>query len=162
MPGDVASDDQILLAQLRRMWETADPTPRDLVERVLFTLELEDLEAELMRLHEATAPAGARAGEPTGAETASTVTFGSASLTVMLTVSAAGDGLRRLDGWIAPAAALRVELRRGDGAQHTVADADGRFVFDAVPAGLAQLRIQPTEGAAVALDRPVATPAVQL
>ena len=74
-----------------------------------------------------------------------------------------GAGLRRLDGWLAPAAALRIEARVAgrDGVLHTVADEDGRFSFEA-PAGLVQLLIQPTEGAAIPLDRPVATPAVQL
>jgi hypothetical protein len=158
-------EDEALLTQLRQVWNAADPVPGDLVERVLFTLQLEDLEVELMRLHEATEPVGARGAEPVGQrgpETASTVTFSSETLTVMLTVSGDGAGLRRLDGWIAPAAALRVDLRRGDGAQHTVADSDGRFSFDDVPAGLVQLRIQPTAGAAVSLARPVATPAVQI
>jgi hypothetical protein len=171
-------DDSALLGQLRGMWITLDPMPADLVDRVLFTLRLEDLEVELMRLHEAAEPAGARGGGPDsragmGPETAGTITFSSASLTVMLAVTADGAGVRRVDGWLAPAAALRIEVRAagrvsgrvsgrgGDGIRHTMADDDGRFSFEA-PAGLVQLVIQPTEGAAVELDRPVATPAVQL
>jgi hypothetical protein len=159
----------MLMRQLRGMWTALDPMPADLVERVLFTLRLEDLEVELMRLHEPAEPAGARGGPDGHAgmreETAGTITFSSPSLTVMLTVTGDGAGLRRLDGWLAPAAALRIEVRvagrDGDGTVHTVADSDGRFSFEA-PAGLVQLLIQPTEGAAVHLDRPVATPAVQL
>jgi hypothetical protein len=158
--------DQELLAGLRDMWEATDPMPGDLVERVHFTLQLEDLEVELMRLHEAIEPVGARGGEPTGTrggtETASTVTFSSETLTVMLTISGDGAALRRIDGWIAPAAALRVELRRDEGTAHTMADDDGRFSFDDVPAGLVQLLIEPTDGATVTLARPVVTPAVQI
>ena len=167
-------DDPALCGQLRGMWTALDPMPADLVERVLFTLRLEDLEVELMRLHEPAEPAGARGAAPDGRplareERAGTITFSSDSLTVLLAVT--GDrttdsaGLRRVDGWLAPAAALRVEARvagrGGDRTLHTVADSDGRFSFEA-PAGLVQLLIQPTEGAAVHLDRPVATPAVQL
>jgi hypothetical protein len=158
------------MGELRGMWTTLDPMPADLVERVLFTLRLEDLEVELMRLHEPAEPAGVRGGAADGRaatreEAASTITFSSASLTVMLTVTGDGAGRRRLDGWLAPAAALRIEARisgrAGDGTLHTVADEDGRFSFEA-PAGLVQLLILPAKGAAVHLDRPVATPAVQL
>ncbi|GAA2514457.1 hypothetical protein [Pilimelia columellifera] len=156
------NEDRALLDQLKGMWEATDPSPADLAERVLFTLQLEDLEVELMKLTDMPVLAGAR-----GAEATTTITFNSPTLTVMLTVSGDridddGQQLRRVDGWIAPAAALRVELRSASGSQRTTADADGRFSLDAVPGGLAQLRIEPTDGAAVALGRPVVTPAVQL
>jgi hypothetical protein len=158
--------DDALLTQLRGMWSTVDPAPGDLAERVLFTVQLEDLEVELMRLHEASDLVGARGGEPVGqrdTETPTTVTFSSESLTVMLTIASDGAGLRRIDGWLAPAAPLRIDLRRWDGSsQHTVADDDGRFSFDDVPVGLVQLRIEPTQGAGVSLARPVVTPAVQI
>jgi hypothetical protein len=157
------SEDGVLLASLRTMWDDADPMPADLVDRIVFTLQISDLEVELMRLHEAMEPAGVRG---IGAETAGTITFSSTSLTVMLTVTGDGAGLRRVDGWLAPAAALRVELRldpcQGDHVRHTVADDDGRFSFDDAPAGLVQLRIHPTDDAVLALERPVVTPAVQI
>jgi hypothetical protein len=149
--------DGVLLNQLRELWERSDPVPGDLVDRVLFTLDLEDLEFELMRLGEAAEPVGARS-----AETATTVTFSSESLTVMVTVSVTGETLRRLDGWIAPGAALRVELRTVRGPRHSLADEDGRFSFDDVPAGLVQLSIQPSVDGAATLRRAVVTPAVQI
>ncbi|MEH1123635.1 hypothetical protein [Micromonospora sp. CPCC 206061] len=151
------TDDVTLMRAVHDMWEALDPVPVDLADRVLFTLALEDVEFELMRLQESLAPVGAR-----GPETAATMTFAAESLTVMVTVSDAGPRQRRIDGWIAPGAALRVELRTARGVQETVADADGRFAFAALPTGLMQIMIHPTAGAAVPLHRSVATPPVQL
>jgi hypothetical protein len=151
------TDDQALLLRLRGAWAQADPAPADLAERVLFTLQLENLEFELLRLQDVLEPVGAR-----GHETARTVTFGSDSLTVMVTMSGPGQPPRRVDGWIAPAAALRVELRTTRGTQETTADDDGRFAFTEVPAGMIQLVLHPTTGADISLVRPVVTPAVQL
>lgn len=159
-------DDQALLTHLREMWEVTDPPPSDLVTRTMFLLELEDLEFELMSL--APEPSGAGARAP---ETASTITFAAESLTVMITVSPTdtphaagppGQRFQRLDGWIAPSASLRVELRTTVGVQEGVADQDGRFVFAEVPCGLIQLVVHPTDGAAVRLVRPVVTPATKL
>jgi hypothetical protein len=147
------SADDALLGRLRRMWEASDPVPDDLAERVVFAVGLDNVEFELLRLHEVLEPAGAR-----GPENARTVTFGSDSLSVMVTLSAE----HRIDGWIAPGAALRVELRTSRGVQETVADPTGRFALTDVPSGLVQLVIHPTEGASVALTRPVVTPALQL
>jgi hypothetical protein len=146
-----------LMRQLREMWEAADPAPADLAERMIFTLQLENLEFELLRLHDVLEPVGAR-----GHETARTVTFGSDSLTVMVSMSGSGRPPHRVDGWIAPAAALRVELRTARGTRETTADVDGRFAFTEVPAGLIQLVLHPTPGADLTLARPVVTPAIQL
>jgi hypothetical protein len=151
------TEERTLLAQLRRMWETVDPPPADLAARTLFRLAMEDLdsiEVELMSLQQELSVAGARAPE-----TASTITFASESLTVMITVSPSGVEHHRLDGWIAPSAALRVELRTATGVRDGAADIDGRFAFTEVPAGPIQLVIHPTDGATVRLARPVVTPA---
>jgi hypothetical protein len=162
-----ATDEHALLADLRAMWEEIDPAPADLATRALFRLEVEavlaadSLEAELMRLEEPLSLAGARAAE-TASETATSITFSSTSLTVMVTVSPATAHRLRLDGWIAPSAALRMELRTTTGVEQARADEDGRFVFADVPAGLVQLTIHPTEGAAIHLAGPVRTPAVEL
>jgi hypothetical protein len=163
----MSPEERALLADLRVMWEELDPAPPDLASRALFRLEVEsvfdtgDLDAELMSLEGPLALAGAR-----GAETASSITFSSTSLTVMITVSpalspATAERLR-LDGWIAPSAALRMELRTTAGVAEACADDDGRFVFPDVPAGLVQLTIHPTDGAAINLAGPVRTPAVEL
>jgi hypothetical protein len=161
--------DRALLAELRDLWAAADPVSADLVPRVLFTLRLDDLEVELAHLREVVEPAGARGADRP------MITFTAPSLTVMVAAADADIDRRRLDGWLAPPAALRVELRSGpvggavrpdevrpDDVRWAGADADGRFSFDDVPAGLIQLRVHPTDGAAVVLDLPVVTPAVQV
>jgi hypothetical protein len=152
--GPGAGEDSALLAALRRMWERQDPVPGDLADRVLFALSLENLEVEVMQLREELM-AGAR-----GEERARTVTFTSASLSVMITISAAADV--RLDGWITSGGGLRVDLLAEGQDRSTTADDDGRFVFDGIASGLAQLVFQPTAGAQTKLARPVVTPAIQV
>jgi hypothetical protein len=157
-PEDLPADDARLLDQLKAMWETTDPVPDGLVERVTFAIGLDDLDVEMMRLtEEVLVPAGAR-----GAEHVRTITFGGDSITVMVTVSQEGHEAFRLDGWLAPAAALSVELRRTEGSVSTMADEDGRFVFEDVAPGLAQLVLHPTPNSAVELRQDVVAPAVQL
>ncbi|GIE98891.1 hypothetical protein [Paractinoplanes rishiriensis] len=132
-----------------------DPPPPDLDERVLFVLALSTLsttplsnplsnplstlDAEVARLAPAD-PVGARATERTR-----TTTFESPTRTVMITVVDRPDHLIRIDGWLAPATAARVELRFPEPTEPrtVIADEAGRFVFDEVPRGLAQLVIHP-------------------
>ena len=83
-----------------------------------------------------------------GSERTHTITFDADSRAVMITIAARPDSLVRIDGWLAPAAALQVELRLPEPAPPRVvtADAAGRFAFDGVPHGLAQLLVAPPEG----------------
>jgi hypothetical protein len=157
-PEELSRSDAELLDQLQAMWESRDPVPEGLVERVTFAIGLDDLDVEMMRLtEEVLVPAGAR-----GAEHVRTITFGGESITVMVTVSQEGHEAFRLDGWLAPAAALSIELRRSEGSVRTSSDEGGRFVFEEVPAGLAQLVLHPTPNSAVELRQDVVAPAVQL
>src|SRR3954469_20346251 len=96
------TDDHVLLGRLHAMWHRADPPPADLVERVLFTLQREKVECERRGLQDAREPVGAR-----GHETARTVTFGSDSLTIMVTMSGPGGPPRRGGGWVAAGRAPR-------------------------------------------------------
>ena len=58
----------------------------------------------------------------------------------------------RLDGWAAPGGRLHAELRVGDHTLTAECDESGRFVFDAVPAGPAQLVLHPTPGLGPVVD----------
>jgi hypothetical protein len=78
----------------------------------------------------------------------------------MITIVDLSDDRVRLDGWLAPAAPRRVELRVAEtsvdgGAPRVVTTEDtGRFVFDDVGHGLVQLLVRPVEQTE---DEPVPT-----
>lgn len=138
-------EDLALLERLAAIHGLLDPPPVDLDERVRFAIALDDVDVEVARLTgEALVGSGARASERTR-----TITFDADSRTVMITIVDRPDGLVRLDGWLAPAAALRVELRFPEPApaRSVTTDETGRFVFDEVPHGLAQLLVHPPDGA---------------
>jgi hypothetical protein len=157
-PEPLPAADQELLDAVRRMWERTDPVPGDLAERVTFALQLQDMEAELLRLEqELLAPAGARAEE-----FARTVTFISESLSVMVMIGVPGPEGIRIDGWVTDGGRLRVVLRGSSGEMSTTADDDGRFAFDNLGPGMIQLIFEPTPGAQVELRRRVITPAIQV
>jgi len=150
--------DAAILADLAAAYSAADPPPADLGPRVAFAIALDrdDLEIEAALLIE-DRPIGAGAR---GLDQPRTLTFDCPALTIMVTVVPLADGRRRLDGWLAPPAALTVDLRTAgsDTTTHTVrADETGRFVVDEVEAGLAQLTVR-LEG----VGRSVATPAITL
>jgi hypothetical protein len=129
--------DREILAGLARL----DPPPPGLDDQVLFALALDHLDVEVARLSaEQLSGSGARASERTR-----TITFDADSRTVMITLVERSDNLVRIDGWLAPGAALRVELRSPEPSPSRVVIADdtGRFVFDEVPHGLAQLLVHP-------------------
>src|SRR5439155_4878886 len=134
-PGAAAAEplderDAAVLGDLRDLYGVLDPVPADLVDRVRFTLALDDLDVEVIRLREETGLdlAGVR-----GDEESRTITFDSDSLTVMISILPLGRDEVRLDGWLAPPAAHRVELRSAHGDFATDADDEGRFVIDRVP-----------------------------
>lgn len=148
-----------VLATLHRIYQVGDPVPPSLLDRVKFAITLDDLEAEVARLQRESLPEldGARSNE---ARKAQTVTFTSDTLTTMVTITPIVDGGVRMDGWATPGAFLDVELRIGDATLRTTADEDGRFVFQRVDHGLAQLVLR--QNGRDPGDHPVITPAIEL
>jgi hypothetical protein len=155
--GPLDDDDQAILDRLAGIQARLDPPPADLDERVSFAIALGGLDAEVARLSEQLAVGS----DARGTERTRTITFDAESRAVMITVADRADGLIRLDGWLAPAAALQVELRLPEPAppRMVLANEAGRFSFDDVPHGIAQLLVHPATGDAAPR---VVTPAFSL
>jgi hypothetical protein len=145
VPGADAPLDDVDVALLTRLARTVgvlDPVPAGLAERCLFAMTLAALETEVMELQRIETPAGSVRGDAPPLE-ARTITFTHESLTVMIALSPSDDGTRvRVDGWVAPAAELVVELRQPDGNRETTTDEDGRFAFDSVDRGPASFLVR--------------------
>jgi hypothetical protein len=148
-------DDAALLAQLRTVFDRHDPPPEGLVDWVTLALSLEDIDVQMCRLTSEMSAVATRAG----ADAASTITFENNDLTVMLRLEEHIDGQLRVDGWLAPAAVYDVEIRTGERILTAAADEHGRFAFDNVPRGLAQLVLRPAsisaEGRRTTVTQPV-------
>jgi hypothetical protein len=145
--------DLALLARVRALFEARDPVPEGLAGRIEFALTLDALETEVATLTQVDlATAGSRAGET---ETVRTVTFSTETLDAMVTLTQSPDGTVRVDGWIAPASAMRVELVVAGSTLEVDSDEDGRFVLESVPRGLAKFALHPG-------GRTVVSPTIEL
>ena len=149
-----------LLTDIVGVYDALDPMPAMLPDVILFALGATDLDAEMARFVESEAGLIGTRGAPV--EHARRVTFASEHLTVMIAVDPQVGGTVRVDGWAAPGGALHVELRSGERVLTTECDDSGRFVFDSVPVGPAQLVLNPTGSSDPAIQMPVVTPAVHL
>lgn len=130
--------DAELFAGLRHMWEKADPMPADLPVRVLFALDLDqlDMDFELLRL---VSSARDDLTVRSAATDVNTITFSGPSITVMMRVSQMPSGRRRLDGWLAPSKPMTVTVHHAEGSVEAAVDERGRFVANEIPAGLTRL-----------------------
>lgn len=136
-------EDAAVLAAVRHLYAEADPVPVDLVDRVLFSVALDEMFDEVAQLIRVPMEASAVRGADVSMRT-ETLTFSADSLTAMVTVTRTPTAELRLDGWLSPPAAYRVHLRVRDGDEaETRADAEGRFVFEGLPQGPAQLSFYP-------------------
>jgi len=151
--GPLDDTDARLLHTVAALHDALDPVPSDLVDRITFGITLDALHAEIAELQRSGDLVGARSDDVTEAQT---ITFTSPSLTTMVSITVQSADTVRIDGWVAPAAALVVELRLVDGVRQVDSDEDGRFVIDDVPRGLAQFVLRPASGV------PVITPSIQL
>ena len=121
--GDIDEQDLAVLARLAGLYETLDPSPRGLVERISFGITFDALQAEIAELQRSDDLAGVRSDSTTDAQT---VTFTSANLTIMVTITALSAENVRIDGWVAPGGGVSVDLRSVDRTLTETADADGR------------------------------------
>lgn len=153
--------DAATLELVRALYDANDGVPVDLVERVRFSLALDEMFDEVARMSRVPLDAlGVRSEQSTGIRT-ETLTFSADRLTAMVTVSRIGAGQLRLDGWIAPPEACRVRIRlQGGGDREAVSDAQGRFSFDRLDDGFGQLSFHPLDDDAA--ENAVVTPLFQL
>jgi hypothetical protein len=152
--GSIDALDLGVLDRIEALYAQLDPVPSGLVERVQFGITLEALHAEIAELQRSADLAGVRSDGVTDAQT---ITFTSARLTTMVTISPISAELARIDGWVVPGAGVTVELRTVSGVSTTTADSEGRFVFESVERGMAQFVLRATDDAT-----PVITPSIEL
>jgi hypothetical protein len=154
--GQIDEADLRALQELAALYETLDPVPTGLVDRIKFGITLDSLHAEIAELVRSSDLVGVRSGEATETQT---VTFSSTSLTTMVTITPTSADRVRIDGWADPGAGVSVELRTSEATLQTTADEDGRFVFEEVPRGLAQFVLRAPAGSSQA---PVFTPSIEI
>jgi hypothetical protein len=151
-----ATDDE-LLAAVAGLYADLDPAPADLADGVLARMAVQDLEAEwelLTLVERVDTRAGTRAstvGEDPETSESTALEFAGTRYRVLVRVGNAGDGGRRLDGWVVPALPMRVFLGpQGDALAHTrqsaYADRDGRFEFPSPMRGEVRLWLLPQAG----------------
>lgn len=159
--GQLDDVDAATLEQLRTLYDGMDPVPDDLVERIRFSLALEELFTEVARMSRLPPAALLARGEPASGTRTETLTFSAERLTAMVTVSRAGPANLRLDGWLAPPEQCQVRLRlQAAATRETLADDDGRFSFDGLDEGFGQLSFHPLGDDAP--ENAVVTPLFQL
>lgn len=147
-----------VLDRVRGLYQAADPVPSVLYTRIRFALDLADADRELAAVCADLQPAATVRGP----EQARTVTFEAETITITITVTPGEDAVSRLDGWLLPAVRLQVELRTAGRCHRTSSDDNGRFVFEDVGPGEAQLAVLPTTTGPVALPRVVVTQPIVL
>lgn len=153
--------DDVTIAELRALYDGGDPVPDDLVERVTFSLALDEMFDEVARMTRVPLESLAVRGEQAAGTRTQTLTFSAERLTAMVTVSRLGTGRLRLDGWLAPPQGCQVRLRlQGAAPRETVADESGRFSFDGLDEGFGQLSFHPVGDDAP--ENAVVTPLFQL
>jgi hypothetical protein len=152
--------DEAVLREVALLLEQVDPVPVDLVDRVQFALALDEVYAEVARVTRFSQDALAVRSDPDSTTRTETVTFSADQLTAMVTVSRTAPEQVRIDGWLTPAAVVRVRVRMQEGSTETVSDESGRFVLEGLPEGFAQLTFEPVAGDGV--GGTVVTPLFQL
>ncbi|PZU38682.1 MAG: hypothetical protein DI573_09350 [Microbacterium sp.] len=137
MPEEDFAADAAVFATLRAVWQRVDPMPAELVDRMIAAVAIEDLSREYAQL---TLVEQAQLAAVRGDADTLTLQFSDGTTTVLLHVSAAEDGTRRVDGWC-DASALAVRLAQGDREWAAEPAEHGRFAFEGVVPGLTRLRM---------------------
>lgn len=137
---------------LRRTWSAVDPVPEGLPDAMVAATASADLDREyaLLALVDSDATAAVR-----GEADLFTLQFSDGRTNLLVHVTPGERGTRRLDGWV-DGDVTEVRLQ-GEGGDHGVECADGRFSFDDVAPGVSRLRVvlaDPEPGTAAELLTP--------
>lgn len=131
-----------LFDTLRSAWSRWDPPPADLVDTILVSIAMDEIDHEyeaLTLIARDTQLVGARGDS---ASDRVLIEFRAGDLTVLIRVSAHPDG-HRLDGWVSPSSGGSVTLMQGDTATTTEIDRQGRFEVTTTISGLCRLAVTP-------------------
>jgi hypothetical protein len=164
-PRDDAADKQLdefdfaILESIRAIFDQVDPMPADLPERVRFSLALRGLETEVARL---VTEEDSRLVAARGTEQSRTVTFDSASLSIIIRIEENKDGSVRIDGWLAPPQPREIEMETSAETLQAASDEQGRFAFGEVPQGAARLVVKAAQHDQSGRAPTVVTPALVL
>lgn len=147
------TDEAVLFAALRRSWRSADPVPEGLADAMVAAVATADLGREYALLTRVESDA---VGEVRGDADMLTMQFSDGQTNVLVHVTHAERGARRLDGWVDGDVAT-VRLIQEGVETHAVPDG-GRFSFEGVASGVSRLRVvlvaAPSPGAATELLTP--------
>ncbi|KUG53721.1 hypothetical protein AVL62_02855 [Serinicoccus chungangensis] len=138
--------DVTVLTELRETVTRLDPCPAGLTERIAFALTVRALHAEVAELTRE--PLALTRGDDDEPDQATTVTFSTDSVSIMVTVTAEHDATARVDGWLT-CDVDEIELARPDGRSEWAPVRDGRFVLASVSCGPAYLVVRPPGGRTV-------------
>jgi hypothetical protein len=133
------ASDQVLLDEVGTVLDLVDPMPDDLVDRVRFALALDEVFEEVAAISRVPQDALAVRSDLAEAIRTETLTFTADRLTAMVTISPAGRGRVRVDGWVSPAGERRVSLRMQGSDESVRTDESGRFAADSLRSGFVQL-----------------------
>ena len=159
MPDSIDDYDLEILSEIRGLYETVDPVPDGLTERLKFALTVQALHADVAELTQTPLAASRASEDVEGAEVAQTITFASGALSLMVSLADKTVEGVTVDGWVTRGGAT-VELQVRNQVISAVADEHGRFVMEAVPRGPGNFVIWPDPAAAGA--SPVVTPTIEL
>jgi hypothetical protein len=138
--------DAALLGEVADLYDAVDPVPAHLVERVRFSLALDEVFDEVAQITRMPADTASVRTDLADTVHTDTLTFAAERLTAMVTVSRAGAGRVRVDGWVIPVGERWVNVRMQGTDLKVLADAGGRFVVEDLREGFVQFVFHPRDG----------------
>ncbi|WES62989.1 hypothetical protein P0L94_11045 [Microbacter sp. GSS18] len=137
MKKDDYAADAALFARMRGAWESIDPVPEDLADRMVAAVAVEDVSREYALL---TLVEGAELGAVRGDADTSTLQFSDGTTSVLLHITATELGAHRIDGWV-DGDVLAIRLVQGEHDTTAAQSEQGRFAFEDVNTGLCRVRL---------------------